>query len=579
MTRVYRDRPRWSAALGVVLCGLLSVAPLLAGDDALARLVPDTAGLCIEAHDLAGALARLRSGELAKRIEQHPAMGAGLARGLAKLSAVRGLLEAQLGISDADAGVLLGGELLIAVWPGTTAGADGNGLLVLRCADEKLLKRVADAIVARQREAGRLGSPVIIKHDGRTVEAHTIKTNRADARAFLTTVGRLAIVTTDSRTLVHVVGAAVGFPHDRLLDDLPAYQTAIGRLNPDAPLRLFLNPRRWDEPMHALERPAAGRKALVHDAIGGLWQATDYVSASLKAADSLQLEIFFGCQQSRLSEPLRTVFSSLAGPSQLAASLPPNCLAAAAGRLDVGRMLTGLLDSQSLGKYELEPPVRLQQAAALALAGCLGPECGLIILAPSDTAAAGQPPAAWLCGLQTHGIGRGRDEPPAATWLVPWLRETVRLASAAAKTRGQQPALECTLVKQDGVTLTRISGLPQLPAGETLFLAEQQRMLWFGNSAPFTSQAAKGTLSTPTGNRRYNALRHPRLDQPSDVLLLDLAEIRRAGNKWTATSGRGSMGWGKLAKLLPLAGLADGALLQVQCDAACTAIALHIACD
>jgi hypothetical protein len=577
MTSAGGDRRRRSAALAAMLCGLLSAVPVLAADDSLARLVPDTAGLCVEAHDLAGTLVRLRDGKLAKRVDQQLAIRTGLAPGLTKLSAARALLEAQLGVSDADASVLLGGDVFVAVWPETSAAAEAAGLLILRCPDEKLLKRVADTIVKRQRDAGRLAPSVMLKFDDRSIEAHAIKTNRADGRAFLTTVGRLAVVSNNRQILTHVVAAVVDAPHDRVLDDLPAYQAAGQRLNPDAPLRVFLNPRRWDEQMHARKRPSTGRKALVHDAIDGLWQATDYVSASLEAADSLKLEVFCACQQSRLSGPLGTIFSGLTGHSQLAARLPSKCLAAAAGRLDLGRMLTALLDSQSLGKYELEPPVLFPQAAFMALAGSLGPEFGLFILPPADTDTPDQPPLSWLCGLETQPIERGRDGPSTASWLVPWLRETVRVSSSAAKVRGQQPALQSRVVKQDGIELTGISGWPRLPAGETLFLAEQQRMLWLGNSAALTSQAAKGPVST--GNRRYEALRHPRLNEPSDLLLLDLAEIRRAADKGAATNSRSFLNSGKLAKLLPLADLADGLLLQVQCDAACTAIALHIACD
>ncbi|HWC88984.1 MAG TPA: hypothetical protein VG433_05000, partial [Pirellulales bacterium] len=428
-------------------------------------------------------------------------------------------------------------------------------------------------------EADRLAPAVMLKFDDRSIEAHAIKTNRAAGRAYLTTVGRLAVVTNDRQMLTHVVAAAVDAPHEPVLDDLPAYQSAIERLNSDAPLRVFFNPRRWDEQMQARKRPPTGRKALVHDAIDGLWQATDYVSASLEAADSLKLEVYWACQQSRLSGPLRTVFSGLAGSSQLAARLPSKCLAATAGRLDLGRMLTALLDSQSLGKYELEPPVRLPQAAVMALAGSLGPEFGLVILPPADTETPGQPTLSWLCGLETQAIERGTRGPSTASWLVPWLRETVRVSSSAAKVRGQQPALQSRIVKQDGIELTGIAGWSRLPAGETLFLVEQRRMLWLGNSATLTSQAAKGPVSTSTGNRRYEALRHPRLNEPSDLLLFDLAEIRRAADKGAATNSRSFLNSGKLAQLLPLADLADALLVQVQCDAACTAIALHIACD
>jgi hypothetical protein len=188
--------------------------------------------------------------------------------------------------------------------------------------------------------------------------------------------------------------------------------------------------------------------------------------------------------------------------------------------------------------------------------------------------------------LETHGIERGRAGPPAASWVLPWLRETVRLSAAAAKTSGQQSAMHSSIVKQDGIELTGIAGLPQLPAGETLFLAEQQgleqqSLLWLGNSAQLTGQAAKGALSTPSSNPRYDALRHPRLNAPSGVLLLDCAEIRRAAERWTTTTtgGRGLMNADKLARLTALASLADCVLVEVQCDPACTAIALHIACD
>ena len=142
------------------------------------------------------------------------------------------------------------------------------------------------------------------------------------------------------------------------------------------------------------------------------------------------------------------------------------------------------------------------------------------------------------------------------------------------KRSGTQPAVENATIEQDGVQLTSISGAVHLPTCRTLFLAQDNRLLWLGNSAGLTAQAASGRFRSPTGNRRYQALHNPRLASPSDLVLLDLAEIRRLIATWVANPPPG-----KLADLISLANAADALLVEVQCDPAVTAFSLHIACD
>ena len=69
----------------------------------------------------------------------------------------------------------------------------------------------------------------------------------------------------------------------------------------------------------------------------------------------------------------------------------------------------------------------------MALAGSVGPHCGLAVLAPSTAQMPGKSPIDWVLGVETHGVGRDGAGPPSASWLVPWLRETLRMDSASAK--------------------------------------------------------------------------------------------------------------------------------------------------
>jgi hypothetical protein len=578
-------RPAFRSVLIGLLCASLSVELSAAEDKSLTRLVPATAGLCVEIRDLAGALAQFQHGELAKRAAENPAIRAKLAVPLAVL---RGGLFAQLGVPVDQFSVLFGDELLVAVWPEKSPGEAGPGLLILRCPDESLLQRVARGIVDRQRRAGRLAPTRRLASQGRSIEVHSIKTNGSGSQVCLAIVGQLAVVSTSSTLLEEIISADLGqdsapAPPAASLAALPAYRAAAQRLNPAAPVRVFLNPRAWDDQMHALPRPKSGRKALVHDAISGLWAASDFVSASLAAGDSLALEVFLACQQSRLKAPLKETFASVTGPSLLAERLPAQCLAAAVGRIDLGRVYRAVLEAPGVEEYAIRPPNSLGWSAAMALAGSLGPDYELAVLAPPAARAADEPPVDWVLGIETHGVEthdiethgarRGGDGPASAAWIVPWLRETLRLSAASATASGKQPAFRSSTFEQAGVQLTSISGAVRLPACRKLFLAQDDRLLWLGNSGPLTAQAAGAPLPTPSGNQRYRALHNPRLGAPSDLVLLDLAAIRRVLAAWPGGPPD------TLANVIPLAGLADAVLLEIQCEPAFTAVSLHIACD
>lgn len=561
-------------AIAVALSGAM---PAVAADDGLARLVPATAGLCVEVHDLTGTLARLENGELVRRAKQNAATTAVLNKIATKLSQARGQIEAQLGFGPEDTGVLLSGELLLAVWPETSAGADGTGLAVLRCPDKDLLERLVAKIVERQRKAGRLGSPLKVSAAGRSLEAQAINVNRSGGKAYLAVAGNVAVVSTSSQVMAQVAAALISAPHERVLDDLPAYKAARERLDPSSPLRLFLNPRRWDDKL-AAARPQAGRQALVHDWIVGLWQASDYVTASLAAADELKLEVFLACPQSRLQEPLASVMAGVAGRSQLADRLPANCLAAATVRFDLPGIYRRLLESPSLlDSYKIKLPQSFDHAALTALAGCWGPECGVVLL-PGGKAHSDRPPLVWVAGLETRPLERSDHTPATPSWLIPWLRETLRIRWAEAKSRGEHGP-EVTASEHGGVEVTSISGLERLPLSKTVHLVGADQWLWLANSAEVVVKAAQEKPQRSAGKSRFASLRHPRLAAPSDVLFVDLAGVRRLMAASAINGGSRLMLPEPISRLAPLAEVADALLVEVQCDAAGIAIALRIACD
>ncbi|HEX4148634.1 MAG TPA: hypothetical protein VHY20_06590, partial [Pirellulales bacterium] len=214
--------------VGLVYALLLGSLKASAGES-LARLVPDSAGLCIELRDLAGSLARAQHGELAKRAEANPVVRAKLAIEVKRASGLRTALVAQLGISADEASRLFSDQLVLAVWAGKLPGESGPGLLILRCPDQPLLARVGRNVAARQRAAGRLDPARPFAAHGQTVEVHTINTghsDRAGAQVCLAIVGDLAIVATHRELLEETITAAWDEPAVGPLANLPAYRAA-----------------------------------------------------------------------------------------------------------------------------------------------------------------------------------------------------------------------------------------------------------------------------------------------------------------------------------------------------------------
>jgi len=177
-----RRSPGWACLLAAIIAAPTITAPSIAVAQAppdeppaaatprpaLASLVPDDVGLCIEADRLAERAARFVDGPLGARLAHFPPVARWVGENGAQLGLAKAEFQRRLGASPAEVGSgIFGGRMLFAVWPPAAGAANGPALLLVEAPDRVLLEKVLLNVVAVQREAGKWKKTWTLDHAGR----------------------------------------------------------------------------------------------------------------------------------------------------------------------------------------------------------------------------------------------------------------------------------------------------------------------------------------------------------------------------------------------------------------------------
>ena len=313
-----------------------------AADDrpTLARLVPADAGLCVEITDLDAHLDAFRNSPLYRRLRAFPPLKRFLQDNEAAVTALADELRHQTGLSADDVlRKIFGRHLLVAVWPGVADKADlpGPALAIVECEDAAALGTVVARLLQAERTAGRRVATAHWQHGDRACDIQRIETDEGQPAIYLAVAGQLGIVATSESLVKRVLNLQAGDAGTPSLSARSNYRAGMGRLNPRAVARVFIDPQAWDAVIDSHKSAARKLPSGTGNWLAEEFSAADYLVLSCELGERITIEGFLHRRDAQLT----TTAGPHVGESslRLAERLPGDAVAAFAGKVDLARLL------------------------------------------------------------------------------------------------------------------------------------------------------------------------------------------------------------------------------------------------
>lgn len=596
-------RGRSAIAAGLLLALLAARRPGLqaaetaesaGGVSSLARLTPADAGLSLEIEQLGDYAARFMGGPLFQRLAAFPPLARWVGQNGSRLARFRGEFQRRLGAAPEEVwSGIFGSRALFAVWPPAPESENGPVLLLVEARDRELLETAIERIAALQRVSARPQQSFSLPAGGQKCTVHVVGSQEKSKQLFLTSIGTLGIAA-NREELIRRVLSLYSSEEDsqRCLADLPGYLAANQRLSPEAAVRLFINPRPWDQRLWAdwKRKPPESHDARAQKAVIDTWCATDYVIAGLQLDDSrANLEGYAAWNPEALPQPVRDASESFGGAAEFVAKIPKDALAAVAGRVDLGRLVWrfGLPAARAAAsnKGSASPEWQPDWLLPAALAQGLGPNY-VAYLAPctpdgNATADASPLPLEWTAALATGPLEPGDQRPPLAELAEPVLHSALTAAQAASDA---DSSLSVKTLELGGTSMTSVTGLPLIGGRSLQFAyAVESGRFWLASS-PF---AIRRSLDLAVEDSLASTRQLKVLQQPSQLAYLNLRGLRETLRTFPAVVDilAAAKGLDREAarqsgrELLALSQLADVAVLAFRLDESGPALSLSISAD
>lgn len=323
---------RWNIVLWMfamlVACPLLSglsLARVFADEPELTSLIGENVGLCVEIRDLRSHLREVPSAEWFRRLREMPLVkrwqqGPEFAKwqsGQATLAVLIGLPIDQF-VSE-----LFGESVVLAVSP-AQAGPPGV-VLLSRAAKDDTWDRVL--ALWDQLEAHEVQTKSAF---GRSFQRRQKKTNGETSGPDLFTVklGRILAISEREELILDVLARSASAPNEgraKSLDQSPAYRHAIAALPEQCAVRVFADPRRWEEELR--KDPASAERLLP------LWHKLEWFSAGVELRDGIIGHAVVHHHAAGLPAAWHRFVEASATPSDLATRLPADAVLAGEVRI------------------------------------------------------------------------------------------------------------------------------------------------------------------------------------------------------------------------------------------------------
>jgi len=328
---------RATPAFRIVATGALWVlclaAPLSAqhSEDSLLELVGVDAGLCIEVSDLKTHVPAIKQSEFFSRLQKLD-----LYQGWVKSQPHQTLMHAQTTVEKLTGEPfghtmknLFGESVVLAVYP--SAQHQSAGVLVTRAANAQAINLALDAW-----NRTKLHQTHTFEHRGQIYHGRT-NVSAGDAKNktifYVTLDHRLALSDSEPRIrqVIDLYLTADQPDAAAALIYSPKFHQARESLSGDWIASAYFDPRGWDG---TLDYKSDG--SYRHRALCEIWSRCESIVAGLHMSEGPVLELIMHYDGSNPSPGWKRFVDRSRGPASFLKRIPPNALAAAAGRHDIG---------------------------------------------------------------------------------------------------------------------------------------------------------------------------------------------------------------------------------------------------
>lgn len=526
---VISSRRTFCLLVAVAFCWVKASA---GAEPPLAAAVPRDVGLCIEIDGLGQALEEFHSGPWFSRIISFPPVAAWATSNRPRLAQLTRQAAGQLGMEPHElVQQVFGREVVIAVWPGEMGRQEpGPGAFLIRAADPALLSRIVERLVSMQRR-GDAASVREATYAGRSYYVQQPQRAQPEVQVCLAAVGNVGVVTNREQVMQQVLELLGGdAPVESSLAGLPVYRDGLRRLAPNAVVKAFVQPRRWDTLLAAGLDPSVKDESERRRLLLDTWQAAEYWVASIEVADRIALESYLHLAPERTPADWRELVGHCTGSAQFLEHVPADALVAIAGRVDIARWLQSALargsDPRPVDLRELR---RLIQALFLGwdpvdrIVAGLGPDWGAYLAAAESDSKS----LDWVLGVSLVPPDATSPVPSVAEILEGGIRAGLTIVAAIYNAAHGQMLARVETISVDHRPAMAIVGIPEWPPQLPSVGLCLPELLLAGTSMDAVSRAA---TMRPSGSLAgFLRLRHahgPRASQPSDVMYVDVQGLR-----------------------------------------------------
>jgi hypothetical protein len=584
----------------LVAACLLLVRQAAAEIASLAEVTPGDAGIYVSIEGLAPAIDAYLAGPHAERLRDYPPVAQWVDKH--RPTVLRFIDDAarQIGVDPRTAwNDVLGNRLMLAAWPAEPGQPEGHGLLIVEARQREALQRLIEGVHDAQSRAGEVVRAERRTHAGSHYHARVLQRRGGQSEVFLSTSGRIAVLTNHEPLIKQVLELMSGRPGAATsLASRAEYQSARNRVDADAPLLAFINARSWDATIAAA--PASSGQGAEQFA-ARMWRAIRCLSVSLRLTPQTELEAHVALESLEERPMLARWINRAATPTTALDWMPADCLAAVAGSIDLSslaaraepatsaetaaRSPAGSDPSSAQETKEDRTLLVLRQLLSQAFGG-MGPAAGGYATASEDDDH--QLPLNLVAGIEIGGDQQAA-EPSTPERRLESLRSLL-LGAVSLVNLSQSEIARLETFRSDALELYCIAGLPNLPRGWLPSFTISSRTLLAGTSRAAIERSARLESDASLSSTRLPKLASGWTLKPDHALYIDL----RGTRAWLSKNGSALLTLGSsdgvpdeakssarqrgLDQLLAALGLADTLFVAVDVEPASVDVkgVLHI---
>jgi hypothetical protein len=501
-----------------------------------ADLIPADAGIVVQVSDLSGVLDRAKESRWYARLEAFRPWAQWREKNAQLLEGVFAAVAKELDLSTEELWhKVLGGRLTLVLWaPASPMSGDGARMLILQAKDAAALAKLVKGFQEAQARSGGIVWQERT-HGGVTYLAGTPAKDgqpAADAKeAFFFAVWDETGVLTDTELALksvlelHAAKAAdENTPPQGSLAAQAAWQAAAAHVPKAAFVTVFVNPRAWDAALDLQAKALPEEKRIAHEALVRTWHAVEYGVFTVELTDRIAAQAVVEFDPDKLPRNVHEVVRAFAGKSGFFAKTPHDALIAAAGRIDVARLLATFAEQE-----KNNAPPDTGAAIARRMMSMVGPDMGTFLLRrPAEAMQHESAPALdWAIALGLRQEWTDDDARAVASTLKSLAPGTLTFAAKAIKGSPLNwlPALAGT--RWDNLDWNTVELGDIFPIADADAFSVAGGFLWGGTSSDVIQSAAKLSHDQSLlGSPRFAGSLSPVVSDPSLAVYVDLAGLR-----------------------------------------------------